>query len=107
MATIIQRAMLQVETAGRKATSQSEPRPCCTIDLSKSRANDAALRILRAYKLTGNFHVNLEIILKHLGAVGDVICEVAPMSTLPCRLGQITKAQRRSELETRCSIGMR
>src|SRR6516165_12722031 len=83
MATIIQRAMLQVETAGRKATSQSEPRPCCTIDLSKSRANDAALRILKAYKLTGNFHVNLEIILKHLGAVGDVIYEVAPMSTLP------------------------
>jgi hypothetical protein len=83
MATIIQRAMLQVETVGGKATWQSEPRPCCTIDLSKSQANDAALRILRAYKLTGNFHVNLEIILKHLGAVGDVVYEIAPMSTLP------------------------
>jgi hypothetical protein len=83
MATLIQQATLQVETAGGKANSQSEPRPSCTIDLSKFRANDAALRILGAYKLTGNFHVNLEIILKHLSAFREVIYEVAPMSTLP------------------------
>src|SRR5260370_3351576 len=36
----------------------------CALDLSKSRAHDAVLDILRAYKLTGNFHVNLEILLK-------------------------------------------
>src|SRR5262245_4588648 len=28
----------------------------CALDLSKSRANDAVLDILKAYKLTGNFH---------------------------------------------------
>src|SRR5260370_16473918 len=39
----------------------------CALDLSKSRANDAVLDILRAYKLTGNFHVNLEIALKDIG----------------------------------------
>ena len=83
MATRIQQATLQVETAGGKATSQSAPRPSCTIDLSKSRANDAALGILGAYKLTGNFHVNLEIIFKYLGAFHEVIYEIAPMSTLP------------------------
>ena len=82
MATLIQQATLQVETPGRKATPQSEPRPSCTIDLSSSRANDAVLEILQAYKLTGNFHVNLEIILKHLGAFGEVIYEIAPMSML-------------------------
>ena len=81
MATLLQQAM-QVETAARKATSQSEPRRSCTIDLSSSRANDAVLDILQAYKLTGNFHVNLEIILKHLGAFGEVIYEIASMSML-------------------------
>src|SRR5260370_15714874 len=39
----------------------------CALDLSKSRAHDAVLDILRAYKLTGNFHVNLEIVLKDIG----------------------------------------
>jgi hypothetical protein len=82
MATLLQQATLQVETAGRKATSQSEPWRSCTIDLSSSRANDAVFEILQAYKLTGNFHVNLEIILKHLGAFGEVIYEIAPMSML-------------------------
>ena len=83
MATLIQRLTLNSETAGRVAILQSEMQPCCTLDLSKSRANDAALEVLRAYKLTGNFHVNLEIILKHLGAFDEVTCEIAPISKLP------------------------
>ncbi len=82
MATVIQGATLQVQTAEGRAASQAA-QPSCIIDLSKSRANDAALRILEAYKLTGNFHVNLEIILKHLGAFGEIIYEIAPMSALP------------------------
>jgi hypothetical protein len=83
MATLIQRTTLDVETAGGKVISQSETWPCCTLDLSKSRANEAALKILQAYKLTGNFHVNLEIILKHLGAFDEVTYEIAPISKLP------------------------
>jgi hypothetical protein len=52
--------------------------PSATLDLSKSRAYDAALEILGAYKLTGNFHVNLEIVLGALGARNEVTFEVRP-----------------------------
>ena len=54
-----------------------------TLDLSKSRAYDTALEILGAYKLTGNFHVNLGIVLEALGAQNDVAFEVQPVATLP------------------------
>ena len=83
MATLIQRLTLNSETAGRVAILQSEMQPCCTLDLSKSRANDAVLEVLHAYKLTGNFYINLEIILKHLGAFDEVTYEIAPISKLP------------------------
>jgi hypothetical protein len=35
-------------------------------------AHDAALDILRAYKLTGNFRVNLEIVLEDIGVFDKV-----------------------------------
>ncbi len=57
--------------------------PSCTLDLSRSRTYDVALEILGAYKLTGNFHINLEIVLKNLGAFGQVTFEVEPAATLP------------------------
>ena len=52
----------------------------CALDLSKSRAHDAVLDILRAHKLTGNFHVNLEIVLKDIGVFDKVtyLIESAP-----------------------------
>jgi hypothetical protein len=50
--------------------------PSCALDLSKSRANDAALDILGAYKLTGNFHVNLEIVLKDIGVFDKVTYQI-------------------------------
>jgi hypothetical protein len=56
----------------------------CGLELSKWRAHDAALAILDAYKLTGNFHINLEIVLKDLGALGKVTFEIEPKSTLSC-----------------------
>jgi hypothetical protein len=52
------------------------------LDLSESRAYDCALEILEAHKLTGNFHVNLEIVLKHLGAFDKVSFEIEPKSYL-------------------------
>jgi hypothetical protein len=55
------------------------------LDLSKSRAFDAALEILGAYKLTGNFHVNLEIVLKSLDALDKVTFDVEPTAALPSR----------------------
>ncbi|HEY7662609.1 MAG TPA: hypothetical protein VH934_05755 [Xanthobacteraceae bacterium] len=52
------------------------------LDLSESRAYDCALEILEAYKLTGNFHVNLEVVLKDLGALDEVSFEIEPKSYL-------------------------
>ena len=42
------------------------------LDISESRAYDCALDILQAYKLSGNFPINLQIVLKDLGALADI-----------------------------------
>jgi hypothetical protein len=55
----------------------------CALDLSKSRANDTVLDILKAYKLTGNFHVNLEIVLKDIGAFDKVTYQIEHNPKLP------------------------
>jgi hypothetical protein len=58
----------------------------CTLDLSESRTYDAALDSLAAYKLTGNFFVNLEIVLKDLRVLEKVAFEIKPKSLLSdCR----------------------
>jgi hypothetical protein len=54
-----------------------------TLDLSASRAYDSALEILGAYKLTANFHLNLEIVLKDIDAFDRVTFEIEPRSQLP------------------------
>ena len=56
-----------------------------TLDLSTSLAHDCALDILAAYKLTGNFHINLEIVLKDLGAFDKVTYEIEPETLVPFR----------------------
>src|SRR6266446_3020782 len=56
----------------------------CGLDLSKSRAHDAVLGILRAYKLTGNFHVNLEIVLKDIGVFDKVTYQIERNPKLSC-----------------------
>jgi hypothetical protein len=57
--------------------------PSAVLDLSKSRAYDAALEILGAYKLTGNFHVNLEIVLGALGVRNEVNFDVQSATRFP------------------------
>jgi hypothetical protein len=54
-----------------------------TLNLSASRAYDCAIEILGAYKLTGNFHVNPEIVLKDIDALDKATFEVEPGSQLP------------------------
>jgi hypothetical protein len=49
-----------------------------TLDVSESRAYDCALDILRAYKLSGNFPINLQIVLQHLGALAHVAFVIEP-----------------------------
>jgi len=53
------------------------------LDLSAARAHDAALDILGAYKLTGNFHINLEIVLQDLGVLDKVRHEIERETPLP------------------------
>jgi hypothetical protein len=57
-----------------------------TLDLSAARAHDAVLDILGVYKLTGNFHINLKIVLKDLGAFDKVTYAIEPETPLPFRL---------------------
>jgi hypothetical protein len=57
-----------------------------TLDLSESRTYDAALDSLAAYKLTGNFLVNLEIVLKDLRFLDKVTFEIKSKTLLSdCR----------------------
>jgi hypothetical protein len=54
----------------------------CMLDLSRSRTHDAVLDILKAYKLSGNFHGNLETMLKHMGVFDMVSYQVEPNAAL-------------------------
>jgi hypothetical protein len=51
-----------------------------TLEISASRTYDCALEILGAYKLTGNFQLDLEIVLKSLGVLSQVTFEIKPRS---------------------------
>jgi hypothetical protein len=49
-----------------------------TLELSESRTYDRALETLGAYKLTGNFPTELEIVLRDMRALGKVTYEIKP-----------------------------
>ena len=51
-----------------------------TLEISESRTYDCALEILGAYKLTGNFPLDLEIVLESLGVLGQVTFAITPKS---------------------------
>jgi hypothetical protein len=51
-----------------------------TLELSESRTYDRALETLGAYKLTGNFPTELEIVLRDMRALGKVTFEIKPKS---------------------------
>jgi hypothetical protein len=58
-----------------------------TLELSELRTYDAALETLGAYKLTGNFPTELEIVLKDLRVLDKVTFDIKPKSALSdCRL---------------------
>jgi hypothetical protein len=48
------------------------------LDVSQSRTYDCALDILRAYKLSGNFPINLQIVIKDLGDLADIAFVIEP-----------------------------
>jgi hypothetical protein len=57
-------------------------RAVATLELSELRAYDCALAILGAYKLTGHFATELEIVLRDLGIIDKVTYEIEPKSPL-------------------------
>jgi hypothetical protein len=85
-------SMTSIDTVRRSATSASklwaaDSRSISqTLELSEVRTYDAALETLGAYKLTGNFPTELEIVLKDLRVLDKVSFEIKPKSPLSdCR----------------------
>jgi hypothetical protein len=81
-------SVLSIDAVSRSATSATthwalDPRNIGqTLELSESRTYDAALETLGAYKLTGNFSVDLEIVLKDLRILDKVTFEIKPKTLL-------------------------
>jgi hypothetical protein len=66
-----------LQPAGRVTLTRHHGRPCA-LDLSRSRTHYAALDILEAYKLSGNFHSNLGAVLKDMGVFNMLSYQVEP-----------------------------
>jgi hypothetical protein len=81
-------SVLAIESVLRPAASApthwtSDPRNVGeTLELSEARTYDAALDSLGAYKLTGNFPLDLEIVLKDLRVLDEVTFNVKPKTLL-------------------------
>jgi hypothetical protein len=81
-------SVLSIDPVRRSATSATthwafDPRNVGqTLELSESRTYDAALETRGAYKLTGNFPVDLEIVLKDLRVLDKVAFEIKPKTLL-------------------------
>lgn len=74
--------------------------PSDLLDLSESLTYDSAVEILGAYKLTGNFAIDLEIVLKDLEVFDKVRFEIKPKSLLSsCRKVEFRRAYSVSEAE--------
>jgi hypothetical protein len=85
-------SMSSIETVSRSATSAGKPLAANsrdishTLELSEVRTYDAALETLGAYKLTGHFPTELEIVLKDLRVLDEVTFDIKPKSPLSdCR----------------------
>ncbi len=85
-------SMTSIDTVRRTAASANKPWAADsrnisqTLELSESRTYDAALETLGAYKLTGNFPTELEIVLKDLRVLDKVTFDIKPKSPLSdCR----------------------
>jgi hypothetical protein len=72
---------LAMETRPRCGTLSAGQQPQAqvqTLELSAMRAYDCALEALGAYKLTGNFVVELEVVLKELRVLDQVGYRIKP-----------------------------
>ena len=85
-------SVMSIDTVPRSATSAGKPRATDsgnlsqTLELSELRTYDAALETLGAYKLTGHFPTELEIVLKDLRVLDKITFDIKPKSPLSdCR----------------------
>ncbi len=85
-------SVMSIDTVQRSATLAGKPRAANsrnlgqTLELSELRTYDAALETLGAYKLTGHFPTELEIVLKDLRVLDKVTFDIKPKSPLSdCR----------------------
>jgi hypothetical protein len=85
-------SVMSINTVPRSATSAGKRRAADsrnlsqTLELSELRTYDAALETLGAYKLTGHFPTELEIVLKDLRVLDKVTFDIKPKSPLSdCR----------------------
>jgi hypothetical protein len=85
-------SMTSTDTAQLSATAAGKPLASGsrdisqTLELSELRTYDAALETLGAYKLTGHFPTELEIVLKDLRVLDKVTFDITPKTPLSdCR----------------------
>ena len=85
-------SMTSLDSVRRSAISASKPwaddarNVGQTLELSELRTYDAALETLGAYKLTGHFPTELEIVLKDLRVLDKVTFDIKPKAPLSdCR----------------------
>jgi hypothetical protein len=85
-------SVMSIDTVQRSATLAGKPRAADsrnlgqTLELSELRTYEAALETLGAYKLTGHFPTELEIVLKDLRVLDKVTFDIKPKSPLSdCR----------------------
>src|ERR1700722_8995239 len=83
---------VRIDTVRRSAPSAGKPwtadsgNTSQTLELSELRTYDAALETLGAYKLTGHFPTELEIVLKDLRVLDKITFDIKPKSPLSdCR----------------------
>jgi hypothetical protein len=92
-------SVVSIHTGPRSASlperqNAGSEEPALTLELSESRTYDAALETLGAYKLTGNFTIDLEIVLKDMRVLDKVTYEIKPKTLLSdCRLVEFHPAQ--------------
>src|ERR1700727_3063633 len=94
-------SMTSLDSVRRSATSASKPwtgnprNISQTLELSELRTYDAALKTLGAYKLTGHFPTELEIVLKDLRVLDKVTFDIKPKSPLSdCRHAEFRPTDR-------------
>ena len=89
-------SVLPIDTGSPSAPSSAlwQTNTSTTLELSESRTYDAALETLGAYKLTGNFPTELEIVLRDMRVLDMVVFDIKPKALLSdCRQVEFQPAQ--------------